>query len=316
MKNKISEIDLVYLWVNGNDPKWLKKRNNFLGIIAENAEETCKARFVDSDELKYSLRSVEKYAPWVRKIFIVTDNQTPDWLDTENPKVKIIDHVEILPAESLPCYNSALIEHFLYKIPELSECFLYANDDMFLNKAVSPDIFFADDGFPIIRQNRKFFRKLRWFWQEDICKKPLNNYTKTIKSTAQLVEKKFDVFYAGMPHHNIDAYRKSDCKRVVEEIFNSEISKTFTNHTRKNTDVQRVVYSYVALAEKRGHLHYTSKNKSLQINIHKANHYEKLKKHNPIFFCMNDSQRAQDSDRERSKEFLNSLFPEKSTFEI
>ena len=92
---------------------------------------------------KYSLRSVEMYAPWIRKIFIVTDNQVPKWLDTSNPKIRIVDHKEILPEVSLPCFNSRLIEHFLYKIPGLSEHFLYANDDMFINRPVTPATFFC-----------------------------------------------------------------------------------------------------------------------------------------------------------------------------
>ena len=82
------DIDLVYLWVNGNDPKWIAKRNACIGKPTDK-QENCAGRYADSGELKYSLRSVEKYAPWIRKIFIVTDDQVPEWLDTNNPKVRI-----------------------------------------------------------------------------------------------------------------------------------------------------------------------------------------------------------------------------------
>ena len=67
---------------------------------------------MDNGELKYSLRSIGLYAPWVRKIFIVTDNQVPEWLDTAHPKIQIVDHSEILPEESRPCFNSVIIENF------------------------------------------------------------------------------------------------------------------------------------------------------------------------------------------------------------
>ena len=117
------DIDLVYLWVNGNDPKWIAKRNACIGKPTDK-QENCAGRYADSGELKYSLRSVEKYAPWIRKIFIVTDDQVPEWLDTNNPKVRVVDHKEILPKESLPCFNSTLIEHYLDKISGLSEHFL------------------------------------------------------------------------------------------------------------------------------------------------------------------------------------------------
>ena len=117
MNNKIetTDIDIVYLWVDGNDPKWQAKRNRFIGNIVENSSVNCKGRYSNNDELKYSLRSIELYIPWIRNIFIVTDNQIPEWLDTSNPKIRIIDHKEIMPPESLPCFNSCLIEHFIYR---------------------------------------------------------------------------------------------------------------------------------------------------------------------------------------------------------
>ena len=114
-KNPI-EVDLVYLWVNGNDPQWQAKYNAFIGKTTKDLSLNCKGRYADNDELKYSLRSISLYAPWVHKIFIVTDNQIPEWLDTTNPKIQIVDHKDIMPEESLPCFNSSLIEHFLYKI--------------------------------------------------------------------------------------------------------------------------------------------------------------------------------------------------------
>ena len=123
MKSDSSSIDLVYLWVDGNDPKWLKKRSLLFKEIGRNISTNFNGRYANNDELKFSLRSVERYAPWIRKIFIVTDDQTPEWLDIKNPKIKIIDHKEILPDESLPCFNASVIEHFLHKIPNLSEYF-------------------------------------------------------------------------------------------------------------------------------------------------------------------------------------------------
>lgn len=316
MKNNIEpEIDLVYLWVDGSDPEWQAKRNAFLGNAEESSELNCKGRYVDNDELKYSLRSVEKYAPWIRKIFIVTDNQTPGWLDTNNPKVQVVDHREILPQESLPCFDSFAIESCLYKIPGLSECFIYANDDMFINRPVSPNTFFAADGLPIIRFNRKPFRKIRWFWRERIRKKKLHNYSQTISNAAILMEKKYGIYYNGMPHHNIDTYLKSDCQRVTEQIFGNEFKAMQKNHMRSSNDIQRVVYSYVALVEKRGHLSHPSKKDSLHIQIHKESHFKQFEKYNPMLFCMNDSQYAQDSDRIQTKAFLENLFPQKSQFE-
>lgn len=313
--NKLTfDIDLVYLWVDGSDPEWQAKRNALIGNTEKGSAVNCDGRYANNDELKYSLRSIEMYAPWIRKIFIVTDNQIPEWLDTSNPKIKIVDHKEILPPKSLPCFNSCLIEHFLYKIPNLTEHFLYANDDMFINKPVEKSDFFGEDGKPIIRLNRRPFRKLTYFFKEKIMGKTLSNYVKTIKYAAELVEKKYGIYYGGKTHHNIDAYLKSNYNRVWE-IFKNEIDETLTNHVRNVHDVQRNIYSYVALAEKQGHLNYVTQKTSFRLHIQNERHYSKLDKYNPLLFCMNDSEYAKDSDRKRSAAYLEMRFPKKSAFE-
>lgn len=315
MKSNTPSIDLVYLWVDGNDPKWQAKRNSFFGRKVENSSTNFNGRYINNDELKYSLRSVEKYAPWIRKIFIITDDQTPEWLDIENPKIKIVDHKDILPHNSLPCFNSNVIEHFVNKIPNLSEHFLLSCDDMFFNKTVLPTTFFAPDGFPIIRLNRKPFRRFRWFLREKIFRKPHKLFSISMFNAAELVKQKFGVFFNGLPHHNIESYLKSDCRRVSEQIFKNEIDLMKTNHVRGVNDVARILYSYVALTEKRGHLKYVSSKESLHVHIQKDRHYEKLEKLNPTFFCMNDTEYANDNDRIKLRVWLNDRFPEKSEFE-
>ena len=315
MKSNLDPIDLVCLWVDGNDPIWQAKRSAFIGIAQENTSVNCKGRAANNDELKYSLRSVEMYASWVQRIFIVTDEQVPEWLNVSNPKVRVVDLTEIMPSETLPCFNSCLIEHYLYRIPGLSEKFLYANDDMFINREVAVEDFFTPEGFPIVRLSRRTFRKLRWFWREHVLKKPLKNYSRTIAHVSRLVHRKYGIYYTGMPHHNIDAYLKSDMQKVAEEIMREEFLLNNKNHMRSDDDIQRVVFSYVALAEKRGLLRYIDSRESSYINIFKKKDYEKLDYFNPLFFCLNDSEYATDNDRIAAKAYLEKRFPKKSPFE-
>ncbi|MCI6132101.1 MAG: Stealth CR1 domain-containing protein, partial [Prevotella stercorea] len=307
------DIDLVYLWVNGNDPKWIAKRNACIGRPS-GGQAHCKGRYADSGELKYSLRSVEKYAPWIRRIFIVTDNQTPEWLNTDNQKVQIVDHKQIMPAECLPCFNSAVIEQFIGNIPGLSEHFLYANDDMYFGKPVQPQDFFGKDNLPKVFLFRKPLRKLALFYREKILGKKLNPYLNTIKNAAVLVEKRYGKYYGGKQHHNIDAYLKSTFELVNKE-FENELREMRTHHMRSSDDIQRCIYSYVALAEKRAHLCYVSKRHSFRIQIENRSLYETFKQYNPKLFCMNDSERAKDEDRAFAINFISSLFPVKSEFE-
>ena len=308
------DIDLVYLWVDGNDPQWQAKRNAIIGNTEREASVICKGRYTDNDELKYSLRAVELYAPWIRKIFIITDNQTPEWLDSSNSKVRIVDLTEFMPAQSLPCFNSNVIEHCIHHIPDLAEHFLYANDDMFINRPVSPADFFAPDGLPIVRLYRKWFRKLALFYREKVLKKTLEHYIQAIKNAALLVEKEYGQYFNSKPHHNIDALLKSDCKDTAE-VFKEYIEPTLSNHLRSPNDIQRIIYSYSALAKKRAQLQYVDQKTSFRFLIHNTELYPKLKEYNPLFFCMNDSQFANDSDRLRATEYLQKRFPEKSRFE-
>lgn len=309
------DIDLVYLWVDGNDIKWLSKKNAFLGNNQENVTDaTTIARFIDNDELKYSLRSVEKYAPWVRKIFILTNEQRPHWLNTENNKIEIVDLSEILPPEAFPCFNSVIIEHFLYKIPGLADRFLLSNDDMFLNRHVTPATFFTDEGYPIVRLKYVFLGK--WIMR---LKKTLNihtnNYRKTIDRSAMLIEKKFGKYYSDIPHHNIDSYLKADYRRVVEEYFKDEILSTVSHHIRTDDDIQRVIFSYFALVQKHAKLKYVGRSESCHIRVQKKNYNRYIDLNNPIFFCLNDTIHVKEEDRKRIAPFLNGLFPEKSSFE-
>ena len=291
------EIDLVYLWVNGNDPLWAAKRDAFIGRPTQR-QENCKGRYADSGELKYSLRSVERYAPWIRKIFIVTDNQVPEWLDTSNPRIQIVDHRDIMPAECLPCFNSIVIEYFLHRIPGLAEHFLYATDDMYINRPVGPSDFFTPDGRPVLYMNRK----------------PLSQYITTVQNAARLVEREYGKFYGAKLHHNIDAYTKG-LFELTHRKFGREISAMHGHHVRHSEDVQRVLFSYVALAEGLGELRYVGQRHSFRLHIDNRGEYAKFGKYHPTLFCMNDSEYANDADRVAAMEFVGRLFPQKCQFE-
>jgi hypothetical protein len=138
-------IDVVYTWVDGTDPTWAAKRAALSGV-AYHAEASSAARYLSRDELRYSLRSLHMFAPWVRNIFIVTDQQRPQWL-SDHPRVQLVDHTDVFSDSSwLPTYNSHAIETQLHHIAGLSEHFLYLNDDMFFGRAVTPNAFFHSNG--------------------------------------------------------------------------------------------------------------------------------------------------------------------------
>lgn len=143
-------IDVVYTWVDGSDPRWLAGKQAALKrqrSIPDDDNASNEARFRSHDELKYSLRSLAIYAPWVRKIHIVTAGQRPDWLNVDHPKLHVVDHREIFADPSaLPVFNSHAIESRLHHVPDLAERYIYFNDDVFLGRPATKDLFFHGNG--------------------------------------------------------------------------------------------------------------------------------------------------------------------------
>lgn len=149
--NTLAEpIDAVIMWVDGADPAHAEKLNRYLEQLGGKRPAAAnKTRFHHAGELDYCIISLLKFAPWLRTIFIVTDNQRPALMDLISgtpfeQKIKVVDHTEIFKGyESwLPSFNSMAISSLLYKIPGLAEQFLYMNDDFMLIRPVYPEDFF------------------------------------------------------------------------------------------------------------------------------------------------------------------------------
>ncbi|CAM5083108.1 unnamed protein product [Eretmochelys imbricata] len=107
-------------------------------------EDISASRFEDNEELRYSLRSIERHAPWVRHIFIITNGQIPSWLNLDNPRITIVTHQDIFQNLShLPTFSSPAIESHIHRIAGLSQKFIYLNDDVMFGKDVWPDDFYS-----------------------------------------------------------------------------------------------------------------------------------------------------------------------------
>lgn len=101
-------------------------------------------RFEDNQELKYSLRSVWVNAPWIRRIYLVTNGQIPNWLNINNPKLYLVPHSSIFKNQShLPTFSSPSIEANIHRIPGLSEHFIYLNDDVMFGNTIHPSDFYT-----------------------------------------------------------------------------------------------------------------------------------------------------------------------------
>ena len=141
-------IDVVYTWVDSEDPAWRGSMQEWAKQQDVHLDSACnEQRYVNRDELRYSLRSVTLYAPFVRNIFLVTAGHCPRWLNRTHDNVHVITHGEIFPsADDLPTFNSHAIETCLHRIPGLSENFLYFNDDVFLKCETTLSTYFTKMG--------------------------------------------------------------------------------------------------------------------------------------------------------------------------
>lgn len=142
----VGDIDMVFSWVDGSSSEFQRQRAARMSEYVVGDGDEGPARYRHVDELRYALRSVHMYAPWVRRIFIATDSPAPAWLRA-HPKVTLVRSEEFFADPSvLPTHNSHAVEAQLHRIPGIAEHFLYANDDMFFGREVSPELFFTSGG--------------------------------------------------------------------------------------------------------------------------------------------------------------------------
>ena len=141
-KNNTGEdncIDFIVTWVDDTDTEWQAQRNKYAGT---NPEDLAEYRFRDWGTLKYLFRWIEKFTPWVNNVFFVTCGHYPNRLNLKHPKLKFIKHEDYIPKDNLPTFNANTIELNFHRIKELSEHFVYFNDDMFIINYMKRSDFF------------------------------------------------------------------------------------------------------------------------------------------------------------------------------
>lgn len=140
-----SPIDIVIPWVDGNDPVWIKEKIEYMGNGCPDMKANTHIRYQNWDNLQYWFRAVEKYMPWVNKVFFVTWGHIPPFLNTEHPKLKVVKHTDYIPEKYLPTFNSNTIEMNYWRMEEVSENFIIFNDDFFTILPIDETYYFKND---------------------------------------------------------------------------------------------------------------------------------------------------------------------------
>ena len=316
-------IDAVYTWVNGDDPQFqaaLKRyRPRTWGV--RDGSPTALCRFRDNDELKYSLRSLDRFAPFIRNVYLVTNGQVPRWINQNHPRLRLVRHEEIFPSSAqLPTFNSPAIEMQLHRIPTLSSRFLYFNDDFFLGAPLSPGELLPESGVQCVLTDEPPSRAIV---------RGRSMFERRIKHTLSLIENELGPIprWTSLPH----TPRLFDRERIeeVQNRFRDAIAETSARrfrtadclvwhllymnyvvlapHLRTRTEVRRLTrnddYMFVMLSP------------SLETMREKL---EDVKVQRPKYICFNDdldeSARAKRSLAEL-RMFYDAYYPEPSRFE-
>jgi hypothetical protein len=315
-------LDIVYTWVE-SDEEFMKERDYYYNIEVDGkiSNNEMKKRHVSNNELKYSLRSLEKYFPYYRHIYIVVkDGQYPKFLKN-NETIKIIYHSDIILQDFLPTFNSHMIEQSIHKIPNLSEFYIYLNDDFFFLKEISPDFFI----------NKKTFLPFMFFYKkikhEIICKElDTYNFKNNWNCNYNFLKNFIDMKNIYGCTHIPKIYKKSTDNEIEQILLNYNDNadqfhtgadtqnlylKTSKSKFRKNNDlmlnvlVKPNMYVYMFNSEfKYSNELYIDNYKDLKPNM-------SLKKYN--FLCINC---IDNEDIISYNKTMETLFPIKSSYEI
>lgn len=247
------KIDVVITWVDGEDPHHREKRQSFLTKKKENKRKDIagETRFNQVGEIYYCIASIIKYASWVNKIYIVTDEQNPHadefvkkFFPESTIPIEIIDHKVIFKGyeQYLPTFNSITITSMLWRIPGLNEHFILFNDDIILQKEAKIADFYKNGksvlyGYWHRSWTTKISLVLQTIGRKIVCKKPLLSFKRVMLNAANIINAPRIIRLRHSPH----TFRKS----VFQEFF--EAHPEWLIHNIKHRFRNKTQYSAAEL---------------------------------------------------------------------
>lgn len=313
----IGDVDVVYTWVDSSDPRWRDDYARHAGRAGGSLPSAdTDERYQDREELRYSLRSLELLAPFVRHVHLVSANQVPAWLDESNPRISVVSHHDIFPDPSvLPTFNSHAIEACLHRIPGLSEHYLYLNDDVLFGREVVPSDFYTLGGLP----------KVRFGFRAIYDGAPISSAMPTdwaAHNAVSLIERDFGLRMTRRLKHVPLPQRRSHL-REIEDRYPEQLATTRSSRFRSRDDlaVPSMFAPFYAIATGRGvewpdvQSEYVYADTGRRDWPHRR---DQIIKKRPKFVCVN-STRYRDIDLEEQadniRRLLEDFLPVPSSFE-
>lgn len=302
------DIDMVFSWVDGSGSEFQRERAERMRAYVVGEGDDSDARFRQIDELKYALRSVHMYAPWVRRIFIATDSPAPAWL-AAHPKVTIVRAEAMFSDPSvLPTHNSHAVEAQLHNIEGLGEHFLYSNDDMFFGRGMDPDLFFSPGGVT------KFVEAPTRIGLGETDPER-SGHDNAARYNRSLLRERFGTVTTRHLEHCAAPLRRS-VMAEMEAAFPEDFRRTAASRFRSATDISvtNSLYHYYALMTGRAVQQRAAKVQYVETTLRAALPAmdRLLRKRDQDMFCLNDgSRRELDADERNAAvtAFLEAYFP-------
>lgn len=336
--NNDYKIDFVITWVDGNDEKWQQEKNKYLKNTLNDNKKNDTVRYREWDNLKYWFRAVEKFTPWVNKIYFVTYGHIPKWLNVDNPKLIIVNHKDYIPEEYLPTFSSHPIEFNIHRIKDLSEHFVYFNDDMFITNYMTKNDFFKrglprdiaviqpvtnkgeNNAFPhILLNNMRIINN--HFSKKNVIKKNVTKWFNPIYGLSNF--KSFfnymgsSIFSGFLIPHIPTSYLKSSFNELWNkefDIFNS----TCLNKFRNNGDINHFVIAYYQMCQGKFYPRSRRIGKYFSISNNNKKICDAIKNKKYKLICLNDIDDTINYEKARDEvnSAFNEILPEKSSFEL
>ena len=309
------DIDVVFSWVDGTDPALRSRRAEWLPGAVLGDGDDADARVRQIDELRYALRSVDQNAPWVRRIFIVTDSRLPSWLVAEHPKVRVVRaHEHFRDLNALPTFNSHAVESQLHHIDGLAEHFLYCNDDMFFARPLAPSMFFTAAGIS------KFVESpVRIGGGAAATSR--SGHENAARNNRRLLADRFGYAITRHLAHSPAPMRRSVLAELETE-FAAEFAATQAARFRSATDISvtNSLYHYYALLTGRAVQHESARASYVDTTSHAGLRQlaELAARRNADFFCLNDGSEPEVDEAHREATvsgFLADYFPNPAPWE-
>lgn len=309
------EIDWVFSWVNGDDPDWQKLFSEWKPGVQSDA--TDRSRFATRDDLRFALRSLDQFAPWIRKIFVFTNCKPPAWLDEASERIVWVDHSEVIDAEYLPTFSSHAIETWIHRIEGLSEHFVYSNDDFFLTRMTTKSDFFYANGIARLRLEK-----------HGMVNGPVTegdpDYLNGARNAAELLRAEFGKYPVRLHTHSPQSMNRA-VLREMEERFLAEFQRTRANRFRHYSDVAVTgfLYHHYAFLTSRavpdgGQTLLIQQNHAYEQMFAKLlDSFESGRHSQYLSTCVNDGRGSVDNSDwdEQARTFLSRYFPVPSQFE-